>query len=86
MLAANLQRIAVVPRKLSRSRRKASGAVRGRPRVYTDRWLKVSVVLFERQVRQLDMKVAEIRRRTGRSMTRAELIRWLIDKEWAPAR
>jgi len=54
--------------------------------VYTDRWLKVSVVLFERQVRQLDMKVAEIRRRSGRAMTRAELIRWLIDKEWAPAR
>lgn len=52
---------------------------RGRPRVHNEDWIKVSVVLFTRQVRDLDRLTEQIRRKTGASLTRAELIRSLID-------
>ncbi len=54
-------------------------ARRGRPRVHREAWAKVSVVLFERQVKRLDRLTREVRRKSGRAMTRAEIIRALID-------
>jgi hypothetical protein len=42
--------------------------------------VKVSVVLFERQVLHLDQVVNELRRTSGRPTTRAQLIRGLIDR------
>jgi hypothetical protein len=48
--------------------------------VYDERWVKVSVVLFERQVVHLDRLVNELRRKDGRLTTRAGLIRGLIDR------
>ena len=54
-------------------------APRGRPRVHQEPWAKVSVVLFERQVKSLDRLTRDVRRRSGRAMTRAEIIRALID-------
>jgi hypothetical protein len=54
-------------------------APRGRPRVHQEAWAKVSVVLFERQVKRLDRLTSEVRRKSGRAMTRAEIIRALID-------
>jgi hypothetical protein len=54
-------------------------APRGRPRVHREPWAKVSVVLFERQVKRLDALTRDVRRKTGRAMTRAEIIRALID-------
>jgi hypothetical protein len=52
---------------------------RGRPRIHQERWSKVSVVLMDRQVDQLDRLVADIRARSGRPVHRASLIRTLID-------
>jgi hypothetical protein len=54
-------------------------APRGRPRVHREAWAKVSVVLFERQVKSLDRLTRDVRRKSGRAMTRAEIIRALID-------
>jgi hypothetical protein len=54
-------------------------APRGRPRVHQEAWAKVSVVLFERQVKSLDRLTRDVRRKSGRAMTRAEIIRALID-------
>jgi hypothetical protein len=39
----------------------------------------VSVVLFERQIVHLDRLTTEVRRKSGKAMTRAEVIRALID-------
>src|SRR5205085_12580683 len=52
---------------------------RGRPPVHREEWDKVSVVLFRRQILQLDRMTAEVRRKSGKAMTRAEVIRALID-------
>src|SRR5579864_1145723 len=52
---------------------------RGRPRVHQEPWAKVSVVLFERQIVQLDRLTIDVRRKSGKTMTRAEMIRGLID-------
>jgi hypothetical protein len=52
---------------------------RGRPRVHQEAWAKVSVVLFERQVARLDGLTQNVRRKIGKTMTRAEIIRALID-------
>ena len=52
---------------------------RGRPRIHHERWSKVSVVLMDRQVAQLDRLVADIRAHSGRLVHRASLIRTLID-------
>ena len=51
----------------------------GRPPVHTETWSKVSVVLFDRQIAHLDQLSAEVRGRNGRVITRAEIIRALID-------
>ena len=49
----------------------------GRPPVHNETWSKVSVVLFDRQIVHLDRVAA--RRKDGRSLNRAEVIRALID-------
>jgi|SRR6478752_4524359 len=52
---------------------------RGRPPVHQESWSKVSVVLFDRQIVQLDRLATDIRGRSGRAVNRAEIIRALID-------
>jgi hypothetical protein len=64
--------------KHAQTRRRAPRS-RGRPRVHQERWAKVSVVLFERQILHLDRLQTRIRRKHGRRMNRAEIIRALID-------
>ena len=56
-----------------------SGAKRGRPRTHREAWTKVSVVMFERQILELDRLTTTIRSRTGATLTRAEVIRALLD-------
>ncbi len=48
----------------------------GRPPVHRESWSKVSVVLFDRQISQLDRLAADGRRK---ALNRAEIIRALID-------
>ena len=64
-------------------RRPASGtsvkAPRGRPPVHQESWSKVSVVLFDRQIAQLDDYGKSRLKSNGRSLNRAEIIRALID-------
>jgi hypothetical protein len=52
---------------------------RGRPPTHREAWTKVSVVMFERQVVELDRLAAAIRGNTGANLTRAEIIRALLD-------
>ena len=54
-------------------------ARRGRPRTHREAWTKVSVVMFERQVLELDRLTTAIRGKTGANLTRAEVIRALLD-------
>lgn len=54
-------------------------ARRGRPRTHREAWTKVSVVMFERQVLDLDRLTTAIRGKTGAHLTRAEVIRSLLD-------
>ena len=54
-------------------------AKRGRPRTHREAWTKVSVVMFERQVLELDRLTTAIRSKTGANFTRAEVIRALLD-------
>jgi hypothetical protein len=54
-------------------------ATRGRPRIHAERWSKVSLVLFDRQIAYLDHLSATIRRKTGRSVNRTQIVRGLID-------
>jgi hypothetical protein len=58
---------------------KAGKRPRGRPVLHTDAWSKVSVVLFNRQVRRLDTAVRAARRKTRTPLNRATVIRALID-------
>jgi hypothetical protein len=51
----------------------------GRPPVHIETWSKVSVVLFDRQIVQLDRLATTIRGKTGKVINRAEIIRALID-------
>ena len=51
----------------------------GRPPVHRETWSKVSVVLFDRQIHDLDCLTREMRAKNGRTMNRAEIIRALID-------
>src|SRR5437879_1214205 len=51
----------------------------GRPPVHSETWSKVSVVLFDRQITQLDRLTIDIRGRSGKALNRAEIIRALID-------
>jgi hypothetical protein len=51
----------------------------GRPPVHQEDWTKITVILMERQVVYLDRLVTDIRAKTGASVSRAELIRAMID-------
>jgi hypothetical protein len=66
-------------RNRSSADQRAPSRPRGRPPIHDEEWIKVSVVLFTRQVRQLDRLTGAIHRKTGISLTRAEVIRNLID-------
>ncbi len=63
----------------SRLTRSASKPGPGRPPVHSESWSKVSVVLFDRQILQLDRLATDIRVKTGKVLNRAEIIRALID-------
>jgi hypothetical protein len=51
----------------------------GRPPVHDEAWTKVTVVLFNRQILFLDRVAANIRAQSGASISRAQLIRALVD-------
>lgn len=51
----------------------------GRPPVHSEAWTKVTVVLFNRQIAFLDRLAATIRVESGASISRAQLIRALVD-------
>src|SRR5688572_28358063 len=51
----------------------------GRPPVHDEEWTKVTVVLFNRQIVFLDRLAANIRAQSGAAISRAQLIRALVD-------
>jgi hypothetical protein len=51
----------------------------GRPPVHDEAWTKVTVVLFNRQIVFLDRLAANIRAHSGAAISRAQLIRALLD-------
>lgn len=51
----------------------------GRPPVHDEAWTKVTVVLFNRQIVFLDRLAASIRAQSGAAISRAQLIRALLD-------
>jgi hypothetical protein len=61
--------------------RRGSPAKRGpgRPPVHDEAWTKVTVVLFNRQIVFLDRLAANIRAQSGAAISRAQLIRALVD-------
>ncbi len=62
------------------TRRPAAGKRKpGRPPVHDEAWTKVTVVLFDRQIVFLDQMAARIRALSGAAVTRAQLIRALLD-------
>lgn len=52
---------------------------RGRPIVHTEPWAKITVVLLDRHVAYLDRLAIDIRLKHGRAISRAEIIRGLIE-------
>ena len=64
----------------ARTKRAPSGVRRpGRPPVHDEAWTKVTVVLFNRQIVFLDRLAANIRAQSGAAISRAQLIRSLVD-------
>ena len=62
------------------TRRTATGRRKpGRPPVHDEAWTKVTVVLFNRQIVFLDRLAANIRAQSGAAISRAQLIRALLD-------
>jgi hypothetical protein len=51
----------------------------GRPPVHAEDWTKVTVVLFNRQIVFLDRVASSIRAHNGAAISRAQLIRALVD-------
>jgi len=51
----------------------------GRPPIHEEAWTKVTVVLFNRQIVFLDRLAANIRAQSGAAISRAQLIRALVD-------
>lgn len=66
--------IVAPPRRTAVARRKP-----GRPPVHDEAWTKVTVVLFNRQIVFLDRLAANIRAKSGAAISRAQLIRALLD-------
>ena len=64
----------------ARTKRAPSGTRRpGRPPVHEEAWTKVTVVLFNRQIVFLHRLAANIRAQSGAAISRAQLIRALLD-------
>jgi hypothetical protein len=64
----------------ARTKRGPSGARRpGRPPTHDEAWTKVTVVLFNRQIVFLDRLAANIRAQSGAAISRAQLLRSLVD-------
>lgn len=61
------------------TRRTAAARKPGRPPVHDEAWTKVTVVLFNRQIVFLDRLAANIRAQSGAAISRAQLIRALLD-------
>jgi hypothetical protein len=63
------------------SRRRAPAETRrpGRPPIHDEAWTKVTVVLFNRQIVFLDRLAANIRAQNGAAISRAQLLRSLVD-------
>lgn len=62
------------------TRRSAEGKRKpGRPPVHDEEWTKVTVVLFNRQIAFLDRVAEANRSQNGTSISRAQLIRALVD-------
>jgi hypothetical protein len=74
---ARAQRSSVT--RMSTARHRAKKAGPGRPPVHNEAWSKVSVVLFDRQIVNLDRLATDIRGKNGKVLNRAEIIRALID-------
>ena len=51
----------------------------GRPPIHDEAWTKVTVVLFNRQIVFLDKLAANIRAHSGAAISRAQLLRSLVD-------
>ncbi|MGH9314809.1 MAG: hypothetical protein ACRD1S_16625 [Vicinamibacterales bacterium] len=51
----------------------------GRPPLHDEAWTKVTVVLFNRQIVFLDRLAANIRAQSGAAISRATLLRSLVD-------
>ena len=51
----------------------------GRPPIHDEAWTKVTVVLFDRQIEFLDRMAANIRAQSGAAISRAQLVRALLD-------
>ncbi len=51
----------------------------GRPPIHNEAWTKVTVVLFNRQIVFLDRLAANIRAKSAVAISRAQLIRALVD-------
>lgn len=69
------------PADLFASTRRTTDAKRGpgRPPVHDEEWTKVTVVLFNRQIVFLDRVASSIRAHNGSAISRAQLIRALVD-------
>ena len=59
--------------------RQPTGRRPGRPPIHDEAWTKVTVVLFNRQIVFLDRMAANIRAQNGAAISRAQLIRALLD-------
>jgi hypothetical protein len=69
---------------MSRAKKRVHTRARpGRPPIHDERWSKVSVVLFDRQIVELDQLLNDIRRKSRKAINRASLIRALIDALFA---
>lgn len=51
----------------------------GRPPIHDEAWTKVTVVLFDRQIAFLDRLAGNIKAHSGATISRAQLIRSLVD-------
>jgi hypothetical protein len=51
----------------------------GRPPIHLEEWTKATVVLFNRQIEFLDELAANIRAHNGTPVSRAQVIRALVD-------
>ena len=69
----------MVAKRIARKPLSRREARRGRPPVHSEKWSKVSVVLFERQIVRLDRFASDIRQQTGQAVNRAAIIRAMID-------